>query len=100
MGAHLVTGAFPNRGLRYPKTTEKPAFQTWKEIERQVKHGASEDLWECLFLSRREIKELLTFVECNARHPFIYPMVVMAAHTGARRSEILRASVSDLTSRG
>ena len=30
-----------------------------------------------------------------AQHPFIYPMFVFAAHTGARRSEILRSQVDD-----
>ena len=30
-----------------------------------------------------------------AQHPFIFPMFVFAAHTGARRSEILRSQVDD-----
>ena len=32
----------------------------------------------------------------RARHPFIYPMFVLAAHTGARRSEMLRSKIDDL----
>src|SRR5262249_36918480 len=35
----LVKGVFPNRGLKYPKTTEKPPFQTWTEIEIQIERG-------------------------------------------------------------
>lgn len=35
----LVQGVFPNRGLRYPKSLEKPQFQTWTEIERQISLG-------------------------------------------------------------
>src|SRR5262249_50737660 len=34
-------------------------------------------------------------VRTNARHGWIYPMFCLAAHTGMRRSEILRARVSD-----
>lgn len=29
----LVTGAFPSKGLRYPKGTEKPPFMTFAEVE-------------------------------------------------------------------
>lgn len=35
----LVAGPFPNDGLVFPKTTEKPAFQTREEIERRIKAG-------------------------------------------------------------
>ena len=50
------TGPFPNRGLVYPKTDEKPPFQTWEEIERQIARGGlsaaeQKDLWDCLFLT-------------------------------------------------
>lgn len=35
-----VRGVFPNKGLSYHKTTEKPMFQTRSEIERQIAKGA------------------------------------------------------------
>lgn len=35
----LVRGAFPNRGLRYKKSTEKPPFQTVAEIEWRIAQG-------------------------------------------------------------
>jgi integrase len=96
----FVTGSFPNRGLKYPKSEEKPSFQTWEEIERQIARGVTSaeerDLWDCLFLTLPEIAELLQFVKNNARHPFIYPMFCFAAHTGARRSEMLRARINDV----
>ncbi len=52
----LLSGAFPNSGVRYPKGTEKPHFQTWKEIEMQIARGGlsdaeQADLWDCLFLT-------------------------------------------------
>ena len=46
-------------------------------------------------MSLKEIDELLEYVKVSANHPFIYPMFVMAAHTGARRSELRRSKVSD-----
>ena len=44
---------------------------------------------------RAEVQEVLDHVKKMAEHPFIYPMFVFVAHTGARRSEILRAQVDD-----
>ena len=93
----LTSGKFPNRGLRYPKADEKPPFMTMAEIERQVASGGDPAmLWEAVYLLLPEIDELLKAVKERAIHPFIYPMFCFAAHTGARRSEILRAKVSDL----
>ena len=92
---------FPNkRKLRYGKTAEKPAFQTWAEIERQIRRGGLKDeliaeLWDCLFLSISQTTQLLNFLKKTACPPFLYPMVVMAAHTGARRSELIRSQVND-----
>lgn len=54
------------------------------------------DLWDCLFLTLLEIEALLQYVEENARQPFLYPMFCFAAHTGARRSEMLRSRRSDV----
>lgn len=99
-GHDYVTGSFPNTGLKYPKIDEKPPFQTWQQIERQIEKGEltqcqQQELWDCLFLSTNEISELLQFVEESASYPFFYPMCVMAVHTGARRSELCRSRASD-----
>ena len=103
--AGLLKGSFPNRGLKYPKVDEKPPFQTWQEIERQISRGGlskadEQALWDCLFLSLAEIDEVLAYVKEKAHHPFIYPMFCFAAYTGARRSEIIRAKISDLDLEG
>lgn len=92
---------FPNRGLRYPKLMEKPPFQTMAEITRRLARGevskAEEmDLWDAAFLTLPEISELLEYVKQNARQPFIYPMFAFAAHTGARRSEMIRSRLTDI----
>ena len=95
-----LNGSFPRNGLRFPKAAEKPPFQTWEEIGSQIERGnLSEneraELWDCLFLSLEQIDKLLAYVKVAAKHPFIYPMFVMAAHTGARRSELFRSKVHD-----
>ncbi len=95
-----LTGSFPNQGLVYPKMSEKPPFQTRTEIERQLERGGltkaeQQELWDSLFLTLPEVAELLAYVKEHARHGWIYPMFCVAAHTGARRSEILRSRIDD-----
>ncbi len=97
----LVTGVFPHKGLKYAKATEKPPFQTWAEIERQIAAGGlapeeQQDLWDCLFLTLAEVEELLAFVKVAAVQPWVYPLFCFVAHTGARRSEALWAKLTDL----
>src|SRR5271168_1850760 len=52
--------------------------------------------WECLFLREPEIARFLDFVQQRKAPEWVYPMCVMAAHTGARRSEMLRAERQDV----
>ncbi|MDA1049739.1 MAG: site-specific integrase [Planctomycetota bacterium] len=100
-----VVGPFPRQGLRLPKSKQQPSFQTWQEIERQIEleqlaGQEAAELWDALYLRRLEIDELLAHVHEAALHPFIYPMFVMAAHTGARRSELIRSRRSDFDFEG
>jgi integrase len=95
-----VEGPFPNKGLRYAKTSEKPAFQTKEEIDRQIARGGlseveQEALWDCLYLTPADLEDVLKMVRERVEQPPTYPMVLMAAHTGARRSEILRSQIQD-----
>jgi integrase len=91
-----VDRPFPGSGLIYPKTDEKLPFMTWDEIERRVKPGGDPTiLWECLYLNTLQIDKLLLYVREKAAPSWVFPMVVMAAHTGARRSEMIRATVED-----
>ncbi|MBX9655586.1 site-specific integrase [bacterium] len=89
-------GVFPRRGVKYGKTAEQFRFQTFEEIERQIKRGGSEDLWDCLYLTVSEVNQLLKHASKNGKAPYLYPMLAMAAHTGARRSELLRCRVEDI----
>jgi len=105
LATDVVNRPLPKKGLRYPKTDEKPPFQTWEEIERRIARGGlteaeEAELWDCLFLTLPEIDELLGHVKSAARRPFIYPMFVFAAHTGARRSEMMRSEIEDIDFEG
>ena len=95
----IVEGPCPVDGLRYAKGDEKPPFQSRAEIERQLPGLSKEkagDLWEVLYLTFDEVGRLLDHVKVTAGHPWIYPLVATAAHTGARRDELLRMRVADL----
>jgi integrase len=96
----LVTGPAPTKGLAYRKSNSKPPFQTWAQIERQIARGGLSQpqkraLWNCLFLTLPEIGEVMDFVKSRTAHPFVFPMFIFAAHTGARRSEMLRSQIDD-----
>lgn len=97
----LIDGKLPKQGLRYPKDHDKPPFQTWDEIERQIQGNDLTDhqqaeLWDCLFLTLDEIDNALAYVKESAGSSFIYPMMATAAYTGARRSELLRSATTDV----
>ena len=97
----LLTGKFPYKGLRYPKFTEKPPFQTWDQIQRRIKAGGLSDaekrtLWDCLYLQSAETADLLAHVKARAAQPWVYPLFCFAAYTGTRRAEMLRVLVADV----
>jgi integrase len=97
----LVAGRFPYVGLRYPKGDEKPPFQTREEIRRQVAAGGLKseqikELWHALYLQAHEVAGLLAHAREHAAHPWVYPFIAAAAHTGARRSELIRMGVGDV----
>ena len=99
--AGLLAGEYPNKGLVYPKVDELPPYQTREEIERQMASanltpGQIAELWDALYLRPPEIAGLLEHVRSHARHPWIYPLACMAAHTGARRSELIRMQAADV----
>lgn len=87
--------------LRFGKGRTRPPFQTWQQIERHIERGGltalqAADLWECLFLDLDQTAAVLEFVRTHAKAPaWLYPMFVFAAHTGARRSEMIRSEVGD-----
>ena len=96
-----LSGEFPSHGLRLPKTKEKQPFRTRSEIDRRIAVGGLADdeiadLWDSLYLSVDEISEFLQHMKANGTAPFVYPMATFAAHTGARRSEMIRLRIVDV----
>lgn len=97
----LLEGSFPNKGLRFPKGEDKRSFMTWSEIERRINRGGLapqeiKRLWDCLYLDLDQIDQYLGFVREHGTQPWIYPMSVAAAYTGARRSELCRMFIDDV----
>lgn len=95
----------PINRIVYPKRDEKPAFMTMKEIRRVLERGsvskeAEAELWESLYLTREEVDCLLQHVSNQSLPAFVYPMFVLVAHTGLRRSELLRAQRVDFDFEG
>jgi integrase len=88
--------------LTFPKAKEKPSFQTWQEIEQTIDRGNLEkdrqrELWDSLFLDNEQVEELLDYArDKKTRSAYVYPLLVFAAHTGARLSEIMRSRMEDL----
>jgi len=54
------------------------------------------ELWEALDLSLPEVESLLAHVKERAIHSWTHPLVATAAHTGARKGELLRMRVGDV----
>jgi integrase len=95
-----LKGPSPTKGVRLPKSADKPPFMTRGEIEQKIERGGLSEkqikrLWASLFLTREDIAAVLDHVRQNAARSFIYPMFVFTAHTGARRSEVLRSRIDD-----
>lgn len=92
---------YPRKGLIFPKRTEKPPFQTVGQIQRHIKQRRltetqATELWDAAYLDRKELNELLEHVRIKSNQGFLYPMCLLAAHTGARRSELCRCKLSDI----
>jgi integrase len=95
---NLVTGPAPIKGLKYDKGEEALPFMAWTEIEQRIADtpDQADKLWECLFLDKEQVGEVLDYVKQNATIPFVYPMFCFVAHTGCRRSEMRRCRVEDI----
>jgi len=88
---------FPGTGLDYAKIEDGLPFMTWDEAQRRIAAGDdSEKVWDFIYLRPEEISDLLEWVKKRPVSPWVFPMFVFAAYTGARRSEIVRALPSDV----
>ena len=94
-----LTGNFP---MRRPSLSEGFREATVPDVGRnhqansaRLSAAEKSELWDCLYLTHPEIDELLQFVKKEASQPFIYPMFVFAAHTGASQASIRNAKPRD-----
>src|SRR5262249_51410667 len=87
---------FPGGGLDYAKIQEALPFMTWEEAERRIAAGDDpEQVWDSVYLRPAEITAMLAWVKTRPVSPWLSPIFVFAAHTGAGRSETVRALPSD-----
>ena len=95
-----VAAKFPGVGLVFPKAKLKEPFRTFDQIEGIVGRGGLtaiqiRELWDALYLNPAEIEEVLQHIRTRDLFPWLYPIVATAAHSGARRSALLRARKDD-----
>jgi integrase len=95
-----VGSRFPGIGLVFPKTKLKEPFRTLDQIKSIVERGGLtqiqiRELWDALYLNPAEIAEVLEHIRQRNLYSWLYPFIATAAHTGARRSELLRSRVDD-----
>jgi integrase len=106
MRKELVNKPLSLKNLEYPKRKEPP-FQTWEQIERRIARGKlsgeeKEEQWNSLFLTVPEIEKFLEYARNptlpwkSNGFPWVYPLLVFACQTGARRSEMMRSRVEDI----
>jgi integrase len=96
----LVGAVCPARGVTFPKGQDKPPFRTYDQIAAIVARGGLTDpqireLWDGLFLDTDQVAEAIEFVRARSASRWLYPFLVVCAHTGARKSELLRTRVED-----
>ncbi len=91
---------FPSQNLNYPADRELPRFECFDDVLEKTagldpESADFKELWSCVFLTKPNIEELLDHVQINSTFSFVYPMFTDAAHTGTRRSELLRSQLFD-----
>lgn len=96
-----VPSKFPEVKLVFPKEKQPEPFRTYDQIQAIVARGGIDkrrerELWDGLFLNPAEIADVLEYVRGRGRNCYLYPLLVAAAHTGARRSELFRTRIEDI----
>jgi integrase len=95
LASGLLSVPYPPAKLMFPKGEQKPPFTSFGELLKRTK-GQPSELWECCYLTKEDLRELLLHVKKVAAPAFVYPLFMTAAYTGARRSELARARVGDV----
>lgn len=96
-----VACKFPTVDLVFPKEKQPEPFRTYEQIRAILARGGVDkkrerELWDGLFLNPKQIDDVLAHVRQKTNAKYLHPLLVTAAHTGARRSELFRARVEDI----
>lgn len=80
---------------------DRPPFRTVGEVDDLLLRGGltdtqALDIWDCVYLSVTEIRELLAMVLERALDPLSYFLHAIPAYTGMRRGEIIRLQWLDI----
>jgi site-specific recombinase XerD len=92
---------YPFVELVFPKTKQSEPFRTFDQIqviiarEKPTDKNRIRELWDGLFLDPKQVAEVLAIVEQKTRAEWLYPFLITAAYTGARRAELFRARIED-----
>lgn len=98
-GLPTITWKLENLELEFGKT--QVHYNTYDAIDRRIKRGGLGDaeitlLWKGLYLTPSETAEMLDWVDgLVTDYDWLPKMVIVAALSGMRRSEILRSEVED-----
>jgi integrase len=95
-----VPTKFPDVDLVFPKEKQPEPFRTYDQIRAILARGGIDqrrerELWDGLFLDPRQVADVLEHVRRKPNTRYLHPLLVTAAYTGARRSELFRARVED-----
>jgi integrase len=95
-----TTVKFPELELNFPKERQAEPFRTFDQISAIIARGGMtqeriDELWDGLFLNPTQVAEVLEIVRSKTRVTWLYPFLVTAAYTGARRAELFRSRVED-----
>ncbi len=95
-----TTTKFPEVHLLFPKERQAEPFRTFDQIAAIIARGGLSkervgEFWNGLFLRPQEVAEILAIVRVKTSSTWLYPFLVCAAHTGARRAELFRSQVQD-----
>jgi len=92
---------YPGCDLVYAKEKQAEPFRTFEQIQAIITRSPGitkrrlRELWDGLFMNPDEVSEVLAYAKGRTATPWLYPFLVVAAHTGARRSELFRSRIED-----
>jgi integrase len=96
----LVPSKFPDVDLAFPKEKQPEPFRTYDQIKAILTRGGVDkrrerELWDGLFLDPAQVAEVIAHARRKTSARYLYPFLVTAAYTGARRAELFRSRVED-----